>query len=73
MTGTPVGTTNMKTGRKPREGILCRLPCLMWRVREMSEAQSKGTSSLASTGAVNVGGCHSWQWAVSHVMPVTVV
>ena len=27
----------------------------------MSEAQSKGTSSLASTGAMNVGGCHDPQ------------
>src|SRR5258708_430267 len=51
----------MKMGIKPREGILHRLPCLMWRVRAMSEAQSKGTSSLASTGAMNVGGCHDPQ------------
>ncbi len=34
----------LKTGRKPREGILCQLPCLILRVRAMREAQPKGSS-----------------------------
>src|SRR5258707_7501708 len=44
----------MKMGRKPREGILCQLPCLILRVRAMSEAQPKGCSNLSSRCAMNV-------------------
>src|SRR5258705_7775349 len=44
----------LKTGRKPREGILCSLPCLVPRVRAMSEAQPKGSSNLSSRCAMNV-------------------
>src|SRR5260370_200561 len=45
---------NMKMGRKPREGILCSLPCLVPRVRAMSEAQPKGSSNLSSRCAMKV-------------------
>ena len=44
----------VKTGRKPREGILCSLPCLIPRVRAMSEAQPKGTNSLCSRCTMKV-------------------
>src|SRR5258708_29645407 len=36
----------LKMGRKPREGILHSLPCLVPRVRAMSKVQPKGTNSL---------------------------
>jgi len=44
----------VKMGRKPREGILHQLPCLILRVRAMSEAQPKGSSNLSSRCAMNV-------------------
>src|SRR6266436_4498486 len=44
----------LKTGRKPREGILHSLPCLIPRVRAMSEAQPKGTNSLCSRCTMKV-------------------
>ena len=47
-------TDMLKTGRKPREGILCSLPCLVPRVRAMSEAQPKGSSNLSSRCAMKV-------------------
>src|SRR5258708_16291044 len=43
----------VKMGRKPREGILHRLPCLVPRIRAMSEAQPKGSSNLSSRCAMN--------------------
>src|SRR6266436_2734647 len=43
----------LKMGRKPREGILHRLPCLVLRVRAMREAQPKGSSNLSSRCAMN--------------------
>src|SRR5258708_38454623 len=44
----------VKMGRKPREGILCQLPCLVPRVRTMSEAQPKGSSNLSPRCAMKV-------------------
>src|SRR6266446_4499558 len=54
----------MKMGRKPREGILCSLPCLILRARAMSEAQPKGTNSLCSrcTMVCDRTGPALWLW-----------
>src|SRR5258708_17781942 len=54
----------VKMGRKPREGILHSLPCLVLRVRAMSQAQSKGTNSLCSrcTMVCDRTGLALWLW-----------
>jgi len=54
----------VKMGRKPREGILCKLPCLILRVRAMSKAQPKGTNSLCSrcTMVCDRMGLALWLW-----------
>jgi len=50
----PMKNKSVKMGRKPREGILCSLPCLIPRVRAMSEAWPNGSSNLSSRCAMNV-------------------